>query len=153
MPFLNGSTFQILIDDVAIGKSTSSAIMLNQNLPDATTKDDLGWSKHIQGLRNGEIAVNALATYDETVNFATFADLILLRTSVSFSFQSVLFKITGTAIVQDAVQVSEAENVVSYDLTLKIQGAVIQGTSVESFLLLEDGFYLLLEDGDKLILQ
>ena len=52
MPFLNGSSFQMLIDDVAIGKSTSSAIMLNQELPDATTKDDLGWAKHIQGLRN-----------------------------------------------------------------------------------------------------
>jgi hypothetical protein len=153
MPFLNGSSFQMLIDDVAIGKSTSSAIMLNQELPDATTKDDLGWAKHIQGLRNGEIAVNSLSTYDGSVNFATFAELMILRTSVSFSFQSSSFEIIGTAKVQDVVEVSQAENVVSYDLTLKIDGAVTQINLAAQFLLLEDGFYLLLENGDKLILE
>lgn len=143
----------MLIDDVAIGKSTSSAIMLNQELPDATTKDDLGWAKHIQGLRNGEIAVNSLSTYDGSVNFATFAELMILRTSVSFSFQSSSFEIIGTAKVQDVVEVSQAENVVSYDLTLKIDGAVTQINLAAQFLLLEDGFYLLLENGDKLILE
>ena len=153
MPFLNGSSFQMLIDDVAIGKSTSSAIMLNQELPDATTKDDLGWAKHIQGLRNGEIAVNSLSTYDGSVNFATFAELMILRTSVSFSFQSSSFEIIGTAKVQDVVEVSQAENIVSYDLTLKIDGAVTQINLAAQFLLLEDGFYLLLENGDKLILE
>ena len=94
-----------------------------------------------------------MSTYDGSVNFATFAELMILRTSVSFSFQSSSFEIIGTAKVQDVVEVSQAENVVSYDLTLKIDGAVTQINLAAQFLLLEDGFYLLLENGDKLILE
>lgn len=150
MPFVNGTEFFVIVNGQTIGKSVSASINTNQDLPDASTKDDNGWKKHIQGLRNGEVIVNALSAYDSTVNYGTIAELILLRSRVNFVFGIETFRISGFARVMDVEEVSQAENVVSYDLTLKIDG--ILDNSANDFLLLEDGFFLLLEDGSFIIL-
>jgi len=153
MSVVNGTVFELVVNGNTVGKSKSAGLMLRQDLPDATTKDDNGWSKHIFGIRDGEVAINSLSASSEAVNFGTFTGYIFLKTLVEFSFKSNDYQVTGTATVKDAVEVSEAENVVSYDITLKIKGAVIESAIGNEFLLLEDGFYFLLESGDKLILE
>lgn len=153
MAQLNGTDFKLRLDNIRLTKSRGSSISLTQELPDATTKDDGGFKRHILGLRTGEISVFALSTEDETINFHVLAGYMILRQAVSFSFQSENYEITGDAIIQDVVEVAENEQVTTYDLTLKIKNAILQEIIDPGFLLLETGDYLLLETGDKLILN
>lgn len=150
MPFINGTDIIVTVDSVTIAKSTNCSIRLNADLPDSTTKDSLGWSNHIQGVRSAEIDLDAFSTENETINFNVLAGYQLTRTQVNVQFTSLGQTLSGLATIQDVSEISENENVARYSLTLSLSGEL---TGLLSALLLETGDFFLLETGDKLLLE
>ena len=78
-----------------IGHSTSCTLSLSNDLPEATTKDSSGYQEVIAGVKSGEISFEGLIAYDDDANPVDFADILIARRAVSWSF--------GTAEVGDAV--------------------------------------------------
>ena len=51
-----------------IGHTTSCTLSVNQELPDATTKDSSGYAENINGLRSFEISFDGLVDYTDDQN-------------------------------------------------------------------------------------
>jgi len=110
----------------AVGYSTNATLTVTTEAINATSKDDAGWERSLGGLRNWEIAVEALADYTAGENVETFFDAIANRTSTA----RVIFNVGGTATYYGEVLVTsfdlsgEMETVATLSVTLKGSGAL-----------------------------
>ena len=150
MATFNGTDVYITINDVQIGRSISIALDMGQDLPDASSRDSLGWSEHIRGIRNASLSINGLTDYGNAMNYNEFAAFVITKESISFSFTNGLSIFSGVASVENIEEIANFEEVVSYNLDLKVNG--FYAASDGSALLLETGDYLLLETGFKILL-
>ncbi len=89
----NGTDLLLKIHDgttisatTTIGHSTSCTLTLSNDLPEATTKDSNGFQEVIAGVKSGEISFEGLIAYDDNANPVDFADILIARRAVSWSF-------------------------------------------------------------------
>ena len=115
-----------------IGHSTSCTLTLSNDLPEATTKDSDGFQEVISGVVSGEISFEGLITYDDDANPIDFADILIARRAVSWSF--------GTAETGDAVysgsgflssveMSAEMESPATYSGSITVNGAIQKTTN------------------------
>ena len=111
-----------------LGHSTSTVISLNVDLPESTTKDSNGFKEVIAGVRSGEIAVDGLVDYSDTLNFEQLSTMMLTREKAEFYFQdSINSEIiyNGEGFVESVEQIAEVENSVSFSVGISLTGLMV----------------------------
>jgi hypothetical protein len=115
-----------------IGHSTSCTLTLSNDLPEATTKDSDGFQEVISGVVSGEISFEGLITYDDDANPIDFADILIARRAVSWSFGTAE---TGDAVYSgsgflNSVEMSaEMESPATYSGSITVNGAISKTTN------------------------
>ena len=128
----NGTNLILKIEGATLGHTTSCTLTLNNDLPEATTKDSSGFQEIIAGVMSGEISFDGLVAYDDSSNAIEMADFLLARTQLTCVF--------GTAITGDAVFTAEGflssvemsaemESPVSYSGSISLTGAITKSTN------------------------
>lgn len=113
---------------ITLGHSTSTTINLNVDLPESTSKNSNGFREVIAGVKSGEIAVDGLVDYSDSVNFNELATMMLTNQKAEFYFQdSVSNRLiyNGEGFIESVEQVAEMENAVSYSLGINLTGLFI----------------------------
>lgn len=133
MAKINGTSFLLLVDGVAIGSTRTCSITINNEAPDTTTKDSGGWEENLPGggLRNANISFEGLEDPANTVGVDEIFDLINNRADFDFQIttDSAGDKIwTGTATITSLEQAYEMEQPVSVTGTAKVNGALTRAT-------------------------
>jgi hypothetical protein len=101
---------------------------LNVDLPESTTKDSNGFKEVIAGVRSGEIAVDGLVDYSDTLNFEQLSTMMLTRQKAEFYFQdSINSEIiyNGEGFVESVEQIAEVENSVSFSVGISLTGLMV----------------------------
>ena len=123
----NGTNLILKIEDTALGHTTSCSLSLNNDLPEATTKDSNGFQEVIAGVMSGELSFDGLVAYDDTANGIELADYLLARTQLTCVFGTIE---SGDAIFTaegflSSVEISaEMESPVSYSGSITLTGAI-----------------------------
>ena len=123
MALINGTSFGLFHNGNLLGHSTQSRFSLNVDLPDATSKDSLGFKEVIAGIRSGTISVAGLVDYSDTVNFDQLASMVLTKAINEWVFTQEAFEgltLTGKGYINNVEQVGDMENLVSYDLEITL---------------------------------
>lgn len=128
----NGTNLILTIEGTTIGHSTSCTLTLNNDLPEATSKDSSGFQEVIAGVMSGEISFDGLVAYDDTTNAIELNDYLLARTQITCVF--------GTAVTGDEVYTAEGflssvettaemESPVSYSGSITLTGSITKSTN------------------------
>lgn len=124
MALINGTSFGLFHNSNLLGHSTQTKFSLNVDLPESTTKDSAGFKEVISGVRSGTISVSGLTDYSDALNFEQLADMVLTRQESEFIFDQPAFGLilVGNGILLNVEETAEAENVVSFDVEIQLNG-------------------------------
>ena len=126
---LNGSDLLVFIndgvDDLAIACQRGVNVTINSDNPDATCKQDEGYTALIYGKRSFEISADALQSFTEDIDLTFLFDYYENRTPVNFSVANPLFTdvyFTGQALITSIEANSPMEDVATYSVVLQGTG-------------------------------
>ena len=110
-----------------LGHSTNASISLDLDLPEASSKDDLGFRKVIAGVKSGTISVEGLIDYNDTVSFADFNTLLITREKTEFYLQPTTSELVfnGEGFITSAEQVGTMETATSFSLEIELTGLIV----------------------------
>ena len=120
MPVLNGTQFGLFERTQLVGYSTGCTLSLSQDLPEKTTKDSDGWVELMPGLRSAEITVTGLVSYDADLNFEQLANRIITKQKITYIFRYGNHYFWGYGFVQDAEEITNQDETVSFTVTIKL---------------------------------
>ncbi len=113
--------------EVAVGHSTSASLSLSADLPDATTKDSSGFQEVIAGVKSGEISFEGLIAYDDDANPVDFADILIARRAVTWTFgtaDAADTVYTGSGFLSSVEMSAEMESPATYSGSITVNGAI-----------------------------
>jgi predicted secreted protein len=126
MPKINATDLLVYVGAVPIAHSTSATINIEQDLPDATTKDDGGWADHINGLKSWSVDFDGLVDYSASYGVEELFDLrnknnVTVRWSTgSGSFWQ------GSASIATLSMTADMEAPISYSGTFTGKGQLVR---------------------------
>lgn len=126
MNAINGTTFFLYKNDVAVGHTTGVALTLDVDQVESTNKDSNGFKEILPGVRSGKLSATGFTNYDDSVNFEEIADMVLTRSRAEFFLsqttgaQGLVFR--GEGFISSVEEVAEMESVTSYDIEINISG-------------------------------
>jgi hypothetical protein len=128
----NGTNLILKIEDTALGHTTSCSLSLNNDLPEATTKDSNGFQEVIAGVMSGELSFDGLVAYDDTANGIELADYLLARTQLTCVFGTIesgdaIF--TAEGFLSSVEMSAEMESPVSYSGSITLTGAITKSVN------------------------
>ena len=110
-----------------IGHSTSCTLSLSNDLPEATTKDSSGFQEVIAGVKSGEISFEGLIAYDDDANPVDFADILIARRAVTWTFgtaDAADTVYTGSGFLSSVEMSAEMESPATYSGSITVNGAI-----------------------------
>ena len=110
-----------------IGHSTSCSLSLSNDLPEATTKDSNGFQEVIAGVKSGEISFEGLIAYDDDANPVDFADILIARRAVTWTFgtaDAADTVYTGSGFLSSVEMSAEMESPATYSGSITVNGAI-----------------------------
>ena len=130
MAKINGTLNAVLSGTDKLLHSTSATLNVNVNLADTSTKDDGGWSTHINGARDWSISVDGL--YDTTGSGITPNSIlaaIIARTAdtvIKFTTDDPTNSTgwTGNGTFSDVTITGAAEEAITFSATITGNGAL-----------------------------
>lgn len=127
MPVINASSFLLVKDTDVIGHSKDTAISLQLDLPETTTKDSGGFVEHLPCIRSGSITASGLTAYNDTLNFDEFASLVITRQKQVFFFKEptnpkLIFR--GEGFVSSANEVANHEDITEFDIEITLTDVI-----------------------------
>ncbi len=131
MSILNGSDLLLFIndgiDDYAVACQRGVTVTINSDNPDATCKQDDGYTHLLYGKRSFEISADALQSFTEDADMSILFDYYENRTPINFSVANPLFTdvyFTGEALITSIEANSPMEDVATYSITLQGDGVL-----------------------------
>jgi predicted secreted protein len=130
MAKFNGTDLLVYVGNVPVAHALSHTLTVNVDLPDATTKDSLGWEDHIRGARNWEVSGDGLLDFAASYGAEQIFTSINGRTdiTVKFGLQSGR-NYTGTCSVESLEMSADAEQPAAYSFTFKGKGVLTSAAS------------------------
>lgn len=133
MSKVNGTNLVVIANGVCVAGCTSCTLNINQNLPDATSKDSSGWAEHIRGLRDWSIDFDALYDPNGVYSAEELIDTIIGRLPVTIEFATEGvgnggLKWSGVASLENATLTAPMEETVTISGSFKGNGALAKGT-------------------------
>lgn len=128
----NGTNLIITVEGATVGHTTSCALSLSNDLPEATTKDSSGFQEVIAGVMSGEISFEGLVAYDDSANAIEMADYLLARTQLTCVFgtaESGDDVFTAEGFLSSVEMSAEAESPVSYSGSITLTGSITKSTN------------------------
>ena len=110
-----------------IGHSTSCSLSLSNDLPEATTKDSNGFQEVIAGVKSGELSFEGLIAYDDDANPVDFADILIARRAVTWTFgtaDAADTVYTGSGFLSSVEMSAEMESPATYSGSITVNGAI-----------------------------
>ena len=132
MSAINGTLVLLRADGNPLALVTDATLNIEQDLPDATSKDSSGWAAHINGLRSYSVDVDGLASFVATTgNSNILANLIANRSQVSFRFATATagqLQFTGTVSLGSLSITAPNEDTATLSGSMTGTGALVIGT-------------------------
>jgi predicted secreted protein len=132
MSAVNGTTIIYTHAGTPLALMTNTTLNINQDLPDATTKDSAGWADHISGLRDWSIDVEGLASFVGTTgNADILASMITARASVAVKFApttATQIRFSGTVNLASLSIGAQMEAAATVSGSLTGKGTLLKGT-------------------------
>jgi len=128
----NGTNLILKIETTTLGHTTSCTLTLNNDLPEATTKDSNGFQELISGVMSGEISFDGLVAYDDSANAIELADYLLARTQLTCVFgtdETGDDVYTAEGFLSSVEMSAEMESPVSYSGSISLTGAITKSTN------------------------
>jgi len=127
----DGRLLRIKIDGNTVACARECTLNIEQDLPDASCKDDAGWNAHINGQKSWSLDVSALTDFSTTVGVTDLGTALINGTSVTVLFTTGVSgdtEWTGTADIS-SLSITAANGAVSeYSGTIQGTGALTQQT-------------------------
>jgi hypothetical protein len=130
---LNGTLLLLYADGQVIAAQKGCSVSVEQDLPDAASKDSGGWSEHINGLRNASVDFEALMS-TTGINAGELMDYIIDRESLLMAIVGgVAFPMVAEVDVKSIKIDAPEEAAMTLSGGFKINGAFyyLKGTSAE----------------------
>ena len=132
MSAINGTLVLLRANGNPLALVTDATLNIEQDLPDATSKDSSGWAAHINGLRSYSVDVDGLASFVATTgNSNILANLIANRSQVSFRFATATsgqLQFTGTVSLGSLSITAPNEDTATLSGSMTGTGALVIGT-------------------------
>jgi predicted secreted protein len=132
MPAFNGTTILLRADGNPLALLTNTTLNIEQDLPDASSKDASGWADHVNGQRSFSIDVDGLADFTATTGNANIiSNFIANRSNVSFRFATTTsgqLQYSGTVSMASVSITAENEQTATLSGSLTGKGALTIGT-------------------------
>lgn len=136
----NGTNLVVFVGTEVIAHATSCSLSVSADLPDATTKQSLGWAEEIAGLRSWSLTTDGLATVEPTGTDYVVGDIFSAlngrtKVTVKFSTANGSTPITGdlywegTAFVESLDITADMESPVTYSVSFTGSGLLEQKTN------------------------
>jgi len=84
----NGTSFGLYVGGTLIAKGTSHSFSTSMETRDATTKDSLGWSESLEGLRAWEVSGDFMLAQDAAYGIDDLNAVIVARAVVTLRFST-----------------------------------------------------------------
>lgn len=132
MSAINGTLVLLRANGNPLALVTDATLNIEQDLPDATSKDSSGWAAHINGLRSYSVDVDGLASFVATTgNSNILANLIANRSQVPFRFATATagqLQFTGTVSLGSLSITAPNEDTATLSGSMTGTGALVIGT-------------------------
>lgn len=131
MAKINGTDLLVYVGATAIAHSTSATLNIEQDLPDATTKDSAGWADHINGLKSWSIDFDGLVDYSASYGVEELFDNLKNGNNVVVKFSTEDggdSYWTGTASCASLTMTAEMESPVSFSGSFTGKGTLTRST-------------------------
>jgi len=128
----SGTNLILKIQTQTLGHTTSCTLTLNNDLPEATTKDSSGFQEVIAGVMSGEISFDGLVAYDDTANAIELNDYLLARTEITCVFGTAETGddvYTANGFLSSVETTAEMESPVSYSGSITLTGSITKSTN------------------------
>lgn len=103
MAKVDGTVTLVKLNGSPIAHQQDATMNLNMDLPDATDKDDAGWTDHIAGLRDWSVDVNGLIDFTSSFGNDELRSMIINKETAALEFGS---GVTGTAKMTGTVSLT-----------------------------------------------
>lgn len=125
MPKINATDLLVYVGAVPIAHSTSATINIEQDLPDATTKDSGGWADHINGLKSWSIDTDALVDYSASYGAEELFDNLKNKNNIVVRWSTGSGSYwEGTASVASMTMNADMESPLAYSASFTGKGTI-----------------------------
>lgn len=128
MPKINATDLLVYIGagtTLPIAHSTSATLNIEQDLPDATTKDSLGWADHINGLKSWSLDFDGLVDYAASYGAEELSDNLTNGNNVTVRWSTTTGSYwQGTASLSSLTMSADMESPLTYSGTFTGKGAI-----------------------------
>jgi predicted secreted protein len=127
MPKINATDLLVYVGAVPIAHSTSATINIEQDLPDATTKDDGGWADHINGLKSWSVDFDGLVDYSASYGVEELFDNLRNKNNVTVRWSTGSGSFwQGSASIATLSMTADMEAPISYSGTFTGKGQLVR---------------------------
>lgn len=125
MAVINATSYLLLKDTTVIGHSKNTTFSVNTDLPDATTKQSLGWQEVIPGVKSGTLSIECLTNYQDTLTFDDLAEMLITKEKAVFYFKDVVnpkLIVRGEGFISTIDETAEFETATSFNVEINLTG-------------------------------
>ena len=125
MAVINATSYLLLKDTTVIGHSKNTTFSVNTDLPDATTKQSLGWQEVIPGVKSGTLSIECLTNYQDTLTFDDLAEMLITKEKAVFYFKDVVnpkLIVRGEGFISTIDETAEFETATSFNVKINLTG-------------------------------
>jgi predicted secreted protein len=128
MAAINGTTLLLYSEGVAVAMQKGLSISVDQDLPDATNKESVGWARHINGILTAGIDFDALFSTGlltdtpAIMGAKDLMDYIINRESMLIEILGLAYPIVGEADLSKLSFAAPQENTMTLAGNLKVKG-------------------------------
>lgn len=125
MAKINATDLLVYVGATPIAHSTSATINIEQDLPDATTKDSGGWADHINGLKSWSVDFDGLVDYSASYGAEELFDNLKNKNNVTLRWSTGSGSYwEGTASLASLSMTADMESPISYSGTFTGKGTL-----------------------------
>ena len=129
MPKINATDLLVYIGATPIAHSTSATINIDQDLPDATTKDSGGWADHINGLKSWSVDFDGLVDYSASYGAEELFDNLKNKNNVTLRWSTGSGSYwQGSASLASLSMTADMESPISYSGSFTGKGELTRTT-------------------------
>lgn len=131
MAKIDATDLIVKMNGIPIAHSTTATLNINQDLPDATTKDSDKWAEHIRGQRDWSIDVEGMVDYSSSFGVDELADMIISAQDATVEFatsETGDTKYTGTVDLSGLTQDAPMHAPATFSGSLVGQGILGKGS-------------------------
>jgi predicted secreted protein len=109
-----------------LGHSTNVSISLNVDMPESTNKQSQGFKEVLPGVKSGNISVEGLVDYTDTLSYADYVNMLVTREKAEFYMQAIDDNLifNGNGFITSVEEIAPVEGVTTYSIELELTNII-----------------------------